>query len=259
LDSGGNFVWAKSMGGTGNDGGYAIAVDSIGHVNTTGGFSLTADFDPGAGTFNLTSAGNSDIFVSKLDTQETLTATFRSVGAQDGWILESGENSNKGGTLDASATTFYLGDGAQDKQYRAILHFDTASLDDTAVITKVTLKIKKQGLVGTNPFNILGGLKVDMRKPYFGTAVGLVIGDFQAAAGKSAVATFNATPVSNWYSAVIGSAGYPYINLTGTTQFRLRFETDDNDDNGADYMKLFSGNTATTSARPTLIIEYYVP
>jgi hypothetical protein len=190
---------------------------------------------------------------------KTQTLTFRSAGAEDGWILESTETSGKGGTLDAAAATFRLGDEAGDKQYRAILSFDTSSLPDTAVITKVTLKIRKQGLVGTNPFTILGGLKVDMRKPYFGANAGLVIGDFQAAAGKSAVATFNATPVSNWYSALLSATGRAYVNKIGVTQFRLRFATDDNNDNGADYMKFFSGNYATVSVRPTLTIEYYLP
>ena len=68
LDSDGNFVWAKSMGGTGFDFGFGIAVDGSGNVHTTGQFrSTTADFDPGPGTFNLTSSGSSDVFVSKLD------------------------------------------------------------------------------------------------------------------------------------------------------------------------------------------------
>ena len=49
--------WAKGMGGTGLDVGYRIAVDLSGNVYTTGIFSGTADFDPGAGIFNLTSAG----------------------------------------------------------------------------------------------------------------------------------------------------------------------------------------------------------
>jgi hypothetical protein len=67
LDSSGNFVWAKSMGGTDGEGGGSIAVDSSGNVYTSGKFESTADFDPGAGTYNLTSAGRADIFVSKLD------------------------------------------------------------------------------------------------------------------------------------------------------------------------------------------------
>ena len=67
LDDSGNFVWAKRMGGTDYDKGNAIAVDAAGNVYTTGNFYSTADFDPGAGAFNLTSAGASDIFVSKLD------------------------------------------------------------------------------------------------------------------------------------------------------------------------------------------------
>jgi len=66
LDSSGNFVWAKRMGGTDYDRGYGVAVDSSGNVYTTGDFLGTADFDPGAGTANLTSAGLADIFVSKL-------------------------------------------------------------------------------------------------------------------------------------------------------------------------------------------------
>ena len=44
-----------------------VTVDAAGNVYTVGDFSLTVDFDPGPETFNLTSAGNGDVFVSKLD------------------------------------------------------------------------------------------------------------------------------------------------------------------------------------------------
>ena len=69
LDSAGNFVWAKTMGGTLSEFGYSVAIDPTGSgaVYTTGYFNSMADFDPGAGIFNLTSAGGSDIFISKLD------------------------------------------------------------------------------------------------------------------------------------------------------------------------------------------------
>ena len=67
LDNDGNFLWVKSMGGPSFDSGYGIAVDGNGNVYTTGEFSGTADFDPGAGISSLTSAGASDVFVSKLN------------------------------------------------------------------------------------------------------------------------------------------------------------------------------------------------
>jgi hypothetical protein len=67
LDAGGNFVWARALGGTGFDAGTAIAVDAQGNVYTTGSFRGTADFDPSAGVFDLTSAGGADAYVSKLD------------------------------------------------------------------------------------------------------------------------------------------------------------------------------------------------
>ena len=49
------FTWAKKMGGISGDFGSSIALDASGNVFTTGFFQGTADFDPGAGTFNLTS------------------------------------------------------------------------------------------------------------------------------------------------------------------------------------------------------------
>ncbi|SVE51796.1 uncharacterized protein METZ01_LOCUS504650, partial [marine metagenome] len=67
LDSSGNYVWAKSFGGSGHDYGHSVAVDSSGNVYTTGFFNGTVDFDPGAGTAENTSTGGIDVFVSKLD------------------------------------------------------------------------------------------------------------------------------------------------------------------------------------------------
>jgi hypothetical protein len=185
--------------------------------------------------------------------------TFNSFASQDGWILESSENSGQGGTTNSSATTFTLGDNAADKQYRSILHFDTQNLPDTAVIISVVLKIKQQSITGTNPFTTHGNLVADIKTPSFGTNANLAKSDFQDPAGSSGVATFESVPdpLTNWYTAVLNSAGFPYINLTGTTQFRLAFTLDDNDDPDADTILFFSGNDGTAANRPQLIIQYY--
>jgi hypothetical protein len=66
LDASGNFVWAKNMGGTSNDIGFSIAVDPTGDIYSTGTFGGSADLDPGAASFSLTSNGSNDIYISKL-------------------------------------------------------------------------------------------------------------------------------------------------------------------------------------------------
>jgi autotransporter-associated beta strand protein len=78
LDSLGKFFYARSFAGSGGDSGRSIAVSPGGDVHTTGSFAGTADFNPGAATFNLTSRGDSDIFVSKLSagTQDFGDAPF---------------------------------------------------------------------------------------------------------------------------------------------------------------------------------------
>ena len=67
LTSSGNFVWAGGFGGTGWDFAGDIALDNAGGVYVTGGFYGIADFDPGAWTYNLTSAGQKDAFILKLN------------------------------------------------------------------------------------------------------------------------------------------------------------------------------------------------
>ncbi len=72
FNSSGTFVWAKRFGGTADDGGRSVKTDANGNVYVTGQFQGTTDFDPNEGTFNLTAAGNADIFVVKLDVHGNL-------------------------------------------------------------------------------------------------------------------------------------------------------------------------------------------
>lgn len=83
LNSSGNFIWAKQLGGTAFNKGMAIALDSTGtgDIYVTGAFQGTVDFDPGAGVFNLHSAGDFDIFVSKLNSSGNF-AWAKAMGGQ---------------------------------------------------------------------------------------------------------------------------------------------------------------------------------
>ncbi|MCK6692396.1 MAG: SBBP repeat-containing protein, partial [Thermoanaerobaculia bacterium] len=86
LDSDGNFKWAKKMGqfhhasitSSGGcdpvvvdsfivDQGRSVAIDALGNICVTGWFWGNADFDPGQEVSALLSAGGSDVFVVKLD------------------------------------------------------------------------------------------------------------------------------------------------------------------------------------------------
>jgi CSLREA domain-containing protein len=183
---------------------------------------------------------------------------FKSNATQDGWILESSETSGVGGTLNNTATTLNLGDDAANRQYRAILSFNTSSLPDDAVIVKVTLKVKRQGVTGGgNPINFFGGFKVDIKKGNFGNA-GLQLTDFNHNTGVQTLAQDYKPGISNgWYTINI-TAGKGKINKTGNTQIRLRFKLDDNNNNVANFLSLHSGDARPVN-RPQLIVEYYVP
>ena len=101
LDANGNFVWVKQVGSVGGDGGRGIATDANGNIYTTGYFRNTVDFDPNAATFNLTSAGDTDIFIQKLDANGNFV-----------WAKRMGANSDEMGNaivIDQSNNVYTTG------------------------------------------------------------------------------------------------------------------------------------------------------
>lgn len=195
---------------------------------------------------------------SYVQTVTPITATLRSVGADDGWILESTETSNTGGARNAVSTTLHLGDSATNQQYRAILSFDTSTLPDNATIASVTLKIKYMGVAGVNPFTTHGKIIGDILSGPFSGLPALENADFAAASGRNGALVIRNTPVSGWYSASLAASDFVHVNLLGLTQFRLRFQIDDNNDLGLDLLRIYSGD-ASANLRPQLIVEYTLP
>jgi hypothetical protein len=132
LDANGNLLWAKTM--EGSELGYVtgIEVDSTGNVYTTGEFSQTVDFDPGAGSTLLTSSGETDIFVSKLDS----TGNFV-------WAKSVGGNfsdSVKALALDTSGNLYITGDFQGTADFdpgTAVVNLSAGSSASAAFITKL--------------------------------------------------------------------------------------------------------------------------
>lgn len=66
LDLNGDFVWAKSIGGIGNDNFHEVDHDINGNIYIACTFQETVDFDPGPGAMNITSNGLEDGAILKL-------------------------------------------------------------------------------------------------------------------------------------------------------------------------------------------------
>ena len=101
LDALGNFVWAKQVGGMNDDTPYEIAADASGNIYITGLFNDVVDFDPGAGTYSLTSFGFYDGFVSKFDSSGNLIWARQFGGASLDWGLSV--------TVDANGNVYSTG------------------------------------------------------------------------------------------------------------------------------------------------------
>lgn len=212
----------------------------------------------GAGNGNL--AG--ETYTINKATVTYSSITFRSNGSNDGWVLESNENSNVGGSINSNEPTFKLGDSAKDQQYKAILHFPTEGLPDNAVVTSAILTIKRKNMTGTNPFTTHQNITIDIATGNFGFdsylgSYALQALDFQAPSTLNGVGIIQNNPVGDVYWALLSGDGNRFINLKGVTQLRLAFQLDDNDDLGDDFLGFFSGDTPQLLDRPHLQIEYY--
>ncbi|ESU29081.1 hypothetical protein FLJC2902T_11180 [Flavobacterium limnosediminis JC2902] len=105
----GDYLWAKSIGGTDNEYLSAIKLDVGGNINITGNFGNIADFDPSPASQNLTSVGNMDVFIAKYNSE----GTFLNAGIIGGYPTgNSSENENKV-TLDSTGAIYAAGTFSQ--------------------------------------------------------------------------------------------------------------------------------------------------
>jgi hypothetical protein len=132
LDGNGNYLWAKQFGNSSSDIANGISLDSLGNVYTTGTFEGTEDFDPGSGTASLTSAGYSDIFVSKLDNNGNYI-----------WVKQLG------GTQSDSANRIVL--DRMDNVYIGASSNGTIDFDPGPSVVSLTAIFNEAGFVTGNP------------------------------------------------------------------------------------------------------------
>jgi len=249
----GSTVWASG-----------VALDAAGRASfsttalAAGSHTLAAAFTGSTGWGNSigTNAASPHVVMNSVPT----TVTFTSVGAEDGYILESGENTNAGGSINGGnkiASALRVGDDKGRQQYKTIVSFDTSSLPDGATITSVTLRLRRGTVSGTNPFDTHGPCRVDVESGGFSGSTALQIGDFEDSPTAVGAASLTKAVVNGaWSEGSLNAAGLAAVNKTGRTQFRIYFTIDDDDDRQADYVGYYSGDASSAADRPQLVVTY---
>ena len=248
-----------------------VADPKLGVLRNNGGFTRTralgagsAAIDAGNVTYADGCAGTDQRGVNRpqggacdIGAYEVHVKSFTSQAVYDGWVSESGRGTNRGGIARSTTTTLRIGDDSSNRALRSFLSFNTASLPDAASVVIAMLKVKTTGVVsGVDPFTTHGSLNLSLTRPYFGTGPGLVASDFQTLPLVVNAGTVGSTLTSDFYTGFLNSTARAGINRLGTTQLRLGFRLNTDNDNTADYLSLYSGNTLNTADQPTLILYY---
>ena len=97
LNSSGSWDWAVKAGGSSDDNGLGIAVDSSGNAYITGYFEGTAAF----GSTSLVTSGSRDIFIAKLDTNGSWQWAVKAGG--------TGNDAGRGIAIDSSGNVYATG------------------------------------------------------------------------------------------------------------------------------------------------------
>ncbi len=159
-DQFGNFIWASSFGGPTNEFCNSLKLDKAGNIYINGYFENTADFDPGPGTFNLTSAGATDVFVCKLNNFGSLiwakriggpsTDVAYSIGLDDqdnvystGFFWNTADFDPGPGTFNLTSPAF--GDGYLLKMSSNGDFIKAGQMGGNSTVRNTSLKIDKTG------------------------------------------------------------------------------------------------------------------
>jgi hypothetical protein len=169
--------WAAGNGGPGSDVGHAIAVDAAGNSYVAGHFTGTATF----GTNTLVSAGNTDIFIAKHNSNAQLLWVRRAGGP--------GYDAAKGIAMDAAGNCYVTG------AYEGVADFSlNNSLTNTSVASYSDVFLAKFDAAGTLVWVRSTGVEFANDE---GTAVAVDAAGNVLVTGRSVLDTFAGGPVAN--------------------------------------------------------------
>jgi hypothetical protein len=181
LDNNGNFIWAKSIGGEGNENSFSINIDLNNNIYIVGYFSDSVDFDPGIDS-NIVYSEYISSFVLKLDSNGEFiwVKTIRAVPTS----TSSGRCTATTAAIDADLNIYLVGSMA------GTVDFDPSSSDSlitsAGVYDGFVLKLDSNGgflwahnIGGTNSEGA-NSISIDNSgNPYIGgTFIGSVDFDF---------------------------------------------------------------------------------
>ena len=203
LNSSGTFQWVNTYGSTSSDAGNGIAVDSSGNAYITGFFQGTVDFGGG----DVTSAGNMDIFVLKLNSSGTFqwVNTYGSTSDDRGWDI----------AVDSSGNSYITG------SFQGTVDFGGGDVTSAGNTDFFVLKLNSSGTFQWA--NTYGGTSTDRG---YGIAVdssgnSYITGSFQGTVdfgGGDITATAN----SDIFVLKLNSSGtFQWVNTYGSTSNNL--------------------------------------
>jgi len=139
----------------------------------------------------------------------TITSTDTSLNGSVSYYLATSDSLSIGKT--------------EGNEVHGILSFNTTNLDQSQNIEKASIFVQRENLIGDNL--IESNLTLEIKSDYFGSTIQLETNDFSDNADASATACTYGTVTQNgsWMRIDIPYDLLPYINKTGTTQFRLKY------------------------------------
>ena len=192
---------------------------------------------------------------------ETTTTTLTSIGNYDGYAVEF---NNPWGTGTSAHPTVpandmehgvRMGDNASNRQYRAFVAFDTASIPNGVRIDTAKLKLRDGQIGSFGTPSDLGTITIDESTGGFGGDPALVKEDFQAAATHTGVGTLSEESTDLW-TATLNTAALGELDQDEIVQLRLYYTTTSDDDNSRDSIGFYPAEASNSAKRPVLVITH---
>lgn len=213
LDASGNYVWAKSYSGPGDESGSEIVLDESGNIYTYGTFTGTVDFDPGPNAFPMTATGVAG-YVSKLDASGNFV-----------WAKKlAGTGNFLSGSMAVSATgNLYLMGNISDGPVDVDPGSATVNIQPQGILDACVIKLDNNGNFGWvrqigGMFSFAAGIKITVDKLEHISVAGLYLAgiDFSTAPAMSLssiadeeifLAKLDASGTFLWTKSTTGNAG----------------------------------------------------